>query len=374
VPANAFVTRFRAWRTRIAPYQGAVFFALGFLFDARVMKRIDEPKLLIQQGAYLVFSGALIAWTQRSELTGWQPPRVLRKPWKYAEELIHFMLGTLLNAYTIFYFRSASGVTAIGFLAVIAALLAINELPRFRALGPVVSYALYSVCLTSYLAYLFPVLLGHLRPWMFYAAILVALVPVGVHVRALLRWSGSLRHAIKTAAAPAGGVQLAFLLLYALRVTPPVPLAVEEMGIYHGVKREADGWHLSRLKGLSPFWQKIRPEFLERAGDRVYCFARIAAPSRFHDRIDMVWFHDQPDQGWTEFYRLPLSVTRAARGTARGFATDGYLTHPPVGRWRVEIQSEDRRTMGLLRFTVEEDESSAPRELEEEVDSSVPAA
>ncbi|MHB8420167.1 MAG: DUF2914 domain-containing protein [Myxococcales bacterium] len=361
--------RLRALRDRYAAWQGAVFFALGFVFDARMLRRIDEPAVLLQQGAYLLLCGALIALAQRGELTGWRPPRLLRAPWRHADELLHFMLGTLLNAYTLFYFRSASGLTALGFLIVVAGLLAVNELPRFRRLGPLVLYALYSVCLTSYFAYLLPVLLGRIRPWMFYLAVLASLSLVGLHLRWLRDWSGSLRYLIGQAAAPAIAVQAAFVLLYALRLTPPVPLAIEEMGIYHSVAREPGGWRLERLKGAGTLWQRWRPLFLERAGDRVYCFARVFAPSRFHDRIDMVWFFDDPGRGWTEFHRLPLGVSQTPRAGARGFATDGYLTHPRPGRWRVEIQSEDGRTLGLLHFTVAEDGGTGPRDFDESFDS-----
>ena len=339
-----------------------LFFAGGFVFDALMLSRIDEPHMLVQQGAYLLLCGALLAFSQRLELKGLEPPKFLRKPWHYVDHVIHFMLGTLLNAYTIFYFQSASGFTAFGFVVVIVILLALNELPRFQKLGPVVLYALYSICLTSYFAYLFPVLFGHIRPWMFYVAVAAALVPLTLHVFLLFRWSRSFSHVARRAALPAFGVQLAFVLLYALRIAPPVPLAVKQIGIYHDVQRESDGRHLFEQKRGWKFWQKGDQDYLERPGDKVYCFARIFAPARFHDRIDIVWFHDDPRRGWIQYHRLPLSVSAS---NSRGFATDAYLTHPPTGKWRVEIQSEDGRTMGLLHFRVAEDPGTGPREFEE---------
>jgi hypothetical protein len=229
---NSLRARVAALHARHAGKTLVLFFLGGFLFDAVMLSRIDEPGMLIQQGAYLLLCGTLLAVTQRMELKQLEPPRVLRKAWHYVDHVIHFMLGTLLNAYSIFYFRSASGLTALGFVVVIVALLALNELPRFQKLGPVVLYALYSICLTSYLAYLLPVLLGYIRPWMFYLAVGAALLPLTLHVLLLLRWGRAFGHVARHAAIPAYGVQLAFLLVYAHRAAG-------------AAGREGDG-HLSR--------------------------------------------------------------------------------------------------------------------------------
>ncbi len=356
------MARLRTFKERNEPLLMILFFIGGFLFDAIMLSRIDEPPMLIQQGAYLLICGALLAATQHLELKKREPPAWLRKPWHYVEHLLHFMLGTLLNAYSIFYFQSASGFTAVGFILTICTLLALNELPRFQRMGPVVLYALYSICLTSYFAYLFPVLFGHIRPWMFYLAVATAMIPLVAHVLFLLRWSGSYGHVARHAAIPAFGVQVVFVLLYALRVAPPVPLAIKEIGIYHDVRHEEGGWRLFHQEKSWKFWQKGDQDFLERAGDRVFCFARIFAPRHFRDAIQMVWFRHDEDKGWVQIYRKPLSVSASSEV---GFATDGFLSHPAPGKWRVEIQSADGRTMGLLHFRVTEDTSSEPRELEE---------
>lgn len=360
--------RLKAFHARHEEKTMLLFFVGGFLFDALMLSRIDEPLMLVQQGGYLFLCGLLLAITQRTELKGLDRPQALIKVWRFFPHLIHFMLGTLLNAYTIFYFQSASGFTAVGFIVLICALLALNELPRFHKLGPVVLHGLYSICLTSYLAYLFPVLIGQIRPWMFYLSVAVALAPLTLYVALLWRWSGSLGHVARHAAIPIFGVQLAFVFLYAFRLAPPVPLATKEMGIYHRVERARDGRHLfHQTRPGWKFWLQGDQEFLERPGDKVYCFARVFAPARFHDRVDVVWFHDDPRKGWGQYYRLPLSVSASG---VRGFAIDAFLTEPPRGNWRVEIQSEDGRTIGQLHFRVTPDPGTEPMELEETVSSS----
>ena len=364
----SFAGRVKAFRARHAQKESVLFFLSGFLFDAVMLKRIDEPLMLAQQGAYLLLAGALLAVTQRYHHLKLAPPAFLQRHPKLLEHLIHFMMGTLLNAYSIFYFQSASGLTAITFVAVIAFLLAVNEMPRFHRFGPLVLYALYSICLTSYFAYLLPVLCGNIRPWMFYAAVLTALVPIALHVYGMLRWTKDVKTVAREVVIPAVGVQLVFVLLYALHLAPPVPLAVKEMGIYHRVEHTPGEWRLLRQSHGWKFWRKGDQDFQERPGDRVFCFARIFAPKGFHDDrgLRAVWFLKDARHGWRVAHRMTLGISASAE---RGFATDAYLTEPAAGDWRVEIQSADGRTMGQLHFTVSLDASTEPRAFIEEVSS-----
>ena len=143
-----------------------------------MVRRIDDAPVLIQQAVYLAVVGLLLfglnAWDHR-DVT---PPRLLRGVWRWSQPVLHFMLGTLLNAYALFYFKSGSGLSAFLFLGTICLLLLVNELPQFRRFGPVVLFGLYSFCLTSYFAYLYPVLFGRLRPWMFLLAVATSLFPL----------------------------------------------------------------------------------------------------------------------------------------------------------------------------------------------------
>ena len=106
-------------------------FLLGFIFDSIVLHRIDEPSVIIQQALYIVISSILIAVELVESIREVHPPVILRKVWKYREFLLHFLLGTLLNSYTIFYFKSASGLTSLLFIGILISLLIFNEFVRF---------------------------------------------------------------------------------------------------------------------------------------------------------------------------------------------------------------------------------------------------
>jgi Protein of unknown function (DUF2914) len=353
--ATGWRERLRAFRARHAREESIAFFIGGFLFDAVMVGRIDETPVLVQQAAYLVVTGLLLGAMLRFELLQLEPPGWLRRPWRYVEHAMHFMLGTLLNAYILFYVKSGSGVTALLFLVLISLLLLINEHPRFHRLGPVVLFGLYSFSLTSYLAYLLPVLLGHLRPWMFFVASVLSLAPIVLLGRLMARWGGNRRLALRRALAPAIAVQVVLLVLFMFRLVPPVPLSVRSLGIWHRVEREGAEFKLSRLprSRWGDLWRHDERVFLARPGDRVYVFTRIFAPHNFRDQVRVRWAKWEPARrAWNESDGIPL---RIVGGREEGFGGYAYKQNWSPGDWRVAIETEDGREIGRTRFEIRPD-------------------
>ena len=317
--------------------------------------RIDETPVLIQQGAYLTLTGMLLAAILYLERKGWEPPEWFRRPWKGAEPLLHFMLGTLLNAYILFYVKSGSGLTAVVFLVLISLLLLMNELPRFHRLGPVVLVGLYSFALTSYLAYLLPVLLGHLRPWMFFAASALSFLPMLLLGRAM-----DTRGALKHVLFPAVGVQALLLVLFVFRLVPPVPLSVRSVGVYHQVEREGSDFKLSRLprSRWSDPWRQDERVFLGRPGDRVFVFTRIFAPHNFRDQVRVRWARRDARGRWEQSDAIPL---RIVGGREEGFGGYAYKQNWAPGDWQVAVETEDGREIGRTRFEIRADPDTSDR-------------
>src|SRR5579885_2783445 len=162
--------KLRSLYARYERWVPILFFGLGFLFDTLMLRRIDEPVTLLQQAAYLVVSALLI----RVELTEVRhevhPPKFLKVIWPYREAVLHFLLGTLLNSYTIFYFKSASTITSFIFIVLLVATLVLNEFMRFGKSQTQVHVAFWSLCLVSYLISLAPITLGFMGLVPFLAA------------------------------------------------------------------------------------------------------------------------------------------------------------------------------------------------------------
>lgn len=370
--ASTLKERVRDFRARHAKWELALFFFASFAYDIATLPRIDNRFVLTKQGTFLGVLGLLLLvelrWSWREE-----PPRWLARVWRFREDALHFFLGGLLSPYTLFYFKSASGLTAFLFLAGLFGLLVVNELPRFRALGPVVRVGLFSFCVTSYFAYLLPVLLGYYSGTLFMLAAGLSCAATLVITLLARGWSGNWRRTLRHVALPGLGVQVLLLGLYLLKAIPPVPLSMLSSGIYHGVEvvkgPKGKDYRLLHERSQWRLWERGDQDFRARPGDRVYFFASVFAPTSFKPqregergtRLVIRWYHDDPEKGWREFHAYD-DLYLEQGGRERGYRTFAYVTNPRPGDWRVSMETEDGREIGRLSFTVTPDVSTAPRE------------
>ena len=252
---DGLLARLRSFRAKHHRLEAALFFAAGFCFDLLLLERIDSVPMLIHQGSYLVLLSALLAVDHHYSRAG-PVAGFWGKLLHFRTEMIHFLFGTLLNAFLVFYFKASSGVFAFAFMLALGALLVANETARFRGLGPPMRVALHGFAVTSYLAYLLPVLAGFLSPWLFaIAACTSAAVTYGLW-RLYRRWTPDPSWTFRRAVAPSVAVQGALLLLYFLHVVPPVPLSLKRIGIYHQALREGDRVRVAHLRPWWKVWEK----------------------------------------------------------------------------------------------------------------------
>ncbi|MBI3565518.1 MAG: hypothetical protein HY079_10015, partial [Elusimicrobia bacterium] len=204
-------------------------FVAGFLFDTLAVGRIDKLHNILHQASYLALCALLTGWELRELYGRFVPHPRLATFWRYHAGATHFMLGTLLNIYTLFYFKSASLGTSFVFLVLLAGLLAVNELKPFADSGTTLRMTLFSLCLVSYFTYLVPTLAGSIGVLPF----LGTLTASTACVTGLAWWLSydlpDPRAALKRhLLVPYACVALGFAALYFARVIPPVPLSLSE--------------------------------------------------------------------------------------------------------------------------------------------------
>jgi len=104
------------------------FFAAGFVFDILTVGRIDAWLTIAQQAAYLGVIGFALTQMLLEEGTpardGWW--------FRWRSAVVHFLLGALLNLYTIFFFKSSSLLVSFSFLAFLLALVLANVMNVVR--------------------------------------------------------------------------------------------------------------------------------------------------------------------------------------------------------------------------------------------------
>ncbi len=360
-PPKNVSARFKAFKERHHIAFEVSFFFAGFLFDVVLLHRIDSTPLLIHQGLYLVLSAALIFWDHRLSVSGKEPTGFLGKVASYRLWVMHFFLGTLLNAFMVFYFRASSGILAFLFLIGLSVIIVANELPRFRAQGPIVRVMLLSFSMTSYLAYLLPVLWGRLHSWQYLLSVALGCLGTYGLWRFFVRFTNDPNWTLKRAVVPGLVMQAVLLSMYVLGAIPPVPLSLKHIGIYASVastKDEQGHKHYELTYQPAPaweFWGHQNDTFVGPVGSKPFVFVRIFAPTRFHDQVRFAWDYHDPDKGWTQ--RGSPFATGLSGGGEEGFRTYANSTMGKPGTYRVRVLTMDDREIGRKTFTFEEGEA-----------------
>ncbi|RUO91726.1 DUF2914 domain-containing protein [Corallococcus sp. AB018] len=357
------VDRVQAFRAKYEKQEMALFFFAGFLYDVLTLSPVDDALTEVQNFVYLAILAGLLVLEQRYP-EGVEPPKLLVKVWRFREDALHFLMGSLLSAFTLFLFKSSSGFTPLLFMAGMFGLLVANELPRFRQLGPVIRVAVFSLCVTLYFASLLPVLFGRVGWWIFTLSVVLGCGSIYGLLRVLKRWRPDEKALLRTVAVPGFGAQALLLGCYFLGVIPPVPLAVQYSGIYHAVEKVPQSVYgtsgVYRLTSDEQPWWKVwtafhhgDQEFTARNGEQPVYFFRIFAPKGFESYYVVVrWFHDHPEKGWTALgkgYRAPVS-SNGSEGGFRYYARPGIPLKP--GDWRVVVETESGHEINRLNFTV----------------------
>ena len=359
--APTVVERAKAFYEKHEPACTVAFFVAGFLFDTLAVGRIDKLHNIVHQAVYLFLCALFMSFELRERHGLFEPHERFKTAWRYHAGATHFMLGTLLNIYTLFYFKSASMGASFSFLLVLAALLALNELKPFENSGALLRMTLFSLCLVSYFTYLVPTIVGFIGALPFLAGLAAASACVALLVRRLnFRLPGREETVRRQVAAPFAAVAAAFAVLYFAKVIPPVPLSLSEIGVYHGVERDAGGFVLTSTRPRWRFWERGDQTFLARPGDSIYCWVSVFSPTRFKERLTVRWLYRDPELGWQDADAIPLEIVGGRDEGWRGFTAKSRYK---PGSWRVVVTTSDGRELGRIGLTLILDDGTQPRAL-----------
>jgi len=308
--------------------------------------------MVLQQAIYLAV--VTIVLTQMF-LVPDEPPLeglsgVKRFYYRYRLAMLSFFLGTLLNLYTLFFFKSSSLLVSFSFMLVMIALLVLNEFGPFKRLGLSFKFALLSLCGLSFCATVVPVAAGQIGVTVFLVSMAVGCLPMIALASWIRKRAPERAPAVRNQViVPFGLVLVAFLAAYLFRVIPPVPLSLPYIGVYHAVERTKDEYRLSHERPAWRVWHNGDQEFRAQPDDRVFVFFRVFSPTRFADEVRVRWFLRQ-ERGWVLQDTIPIKITG---GRAEGFRGYGFKSKYQPGEWKVQIETADEREIGRIYFTLE---------------------
>lgn len=323
---------------------------VGFVIDSFTLKRIDLLFENIVLLSYLTLAALCIAVLDLRE-TRLLAHRIGAWVVAVAPFVLQIVFGALFSAFVLFYVRSASLSASWPFILFLIAMLVGNESFRRRYHEQLpFRVGVFFVALLSYCIFVVPTLIGSIGVFPFILSITLALVILGLLMRGLIRIPGNhARGSLRQVRLIVGGIVGVIMLAYFTNIIPPIPLALKDAVVAHGVERGAGEYRL--LVEPVPLWDRMRSRttYTQRPGEGVVVWTSVFAPTDLSTTIVHEWQY-RKDGDWVASSRIAFPIYGGADGGYRGYSTKQNIA---PGAWRVSVETERGQVVGRVRFDVE---------------------
>ncbi len=346
---------FRNLKNLLTKHWEVFFFLAGFVFDIFTLGEIDETWNITSQSLYLFLASVLLYF----EFKTINPEKIRNsKVWsffiKYYDGIFHFLIGSLISVFTLFYFKSTSFVTSFIFIAFILFIMIANELPIFVRLGRIFKSFLLGLCTCSFFTYIVPLLMKEIGRTPFFIGIVTSLTLLFFVYLIYSKFSEDkvFNHFLL----PSFGACFLFLSLYIFKILPPVPLAIKDIGVYQKIEKIDGQYNCYHQRIWWQFWKKGDQDFYLNKKSRVHVFFTLYSPSNFSDSVIVRW-SKRSKKGWIKYDDIPIKITG---GRKKGFRGIAYKEKIVSGEWKVSVRSKDLREIGRIKINVYPEEFRDP--------------
>lgn len=337
----------------------------GFLVDNFILlRRVDLLQTQLLLGSYLAVAAGgitLINALERGRIRwGWA---IRAAP--FIPVIVQFSFGGLFSGYLALYGRSAGFAASWIFVLLVAALLIGNERFRKRYLRFSFQMSIYFTVLFSYLIFALPILFRAIGPTTFIISGIASVAALALLMRIQKFVVPDLVRKERTRVARAVAViYVVFNVLYFSNIIPPLPLALKEAGVYHGVTKIGAEYHL--LAEPQPWYVRLlsyNVVFHTSLGETAYAYSAVFAPSGLTTTIVHEWQrYDEGTREWVTASVQSFPIYGGRDGGYRGWSEKSGLT---PGRWRVNVETQYGQLVGRVSFRVDGTSYFVP--LEEQV-------
>ncbi len=324
----------------------------GFVWDNLTLSRIDLLYDNIVIITYLIIAAiAILLINVYEKIRG----RFFEKVVIIMPFVLQFAFGGLFSAFVIFYFKSASLLTSWPFLLALAGLLIGNEVFRQRYSRLIFQMSIFFISVFSYSIFALPVLLNKMGDSIFIISGIISLLLISLFSWALFRFIPErLKPNRISLFSSIGSIYLVFNVLYFTNILPPIPLALQESGIYHQVQRVA-GNKYQVLYEPAPwylFFKDFNPVFHWVPGTPIYSYSSVFAPTEIKTTIVHRWSYFNQETGeWEIRNTLKYQMAGGRDGGYRGYS---FKSNFSPGKWKVEVMTERGQVLGSSKFEVVE--------------------
>lgn len=149
---------------------------------------------------------------------------------------------------------------------------------------------------------------------------------------------------------------------YLLRLIPPVPLALEEGIAAHSVRVEKNDYVVSYENDeWFIFWRDHKKKYTYEAGQDVYVFSSIFAPTGLEKTMihRWTWYNDSTNE-WELVEDIDFDITGGRNGGFRGYS---YKSNVKAGLWKVQVITKEELLLGVIDFEITHAEGLDPNRL-----------
>jgi len=344
------VRRTKGWFERNEKYLSVGFFSLGLIVDNLTLTRIDLlfDNLILLTYLSLAILGIVLLYIAETQRRKKSQTRLVRIS-KYIPLLTQYAFGGLFSGFLIFYIKSASWATSWIFLFLLIAFFIGNE--RFRQKYKKIDFQIniLFVAIFSFMIFFVPVVLKIMGAWVFVLSGALSVSLIYLLVYSLSYFIQEIkkkreRRITKNIL----GIFLLFNILYFLNIIPPIPLSLQEIGVYDFVEKDLSGDYSLVEKDFP--WYSFGNYFLRIPEGRVYVYQSIFAPTNLNTDIYNVWQRfDDEKRRWVSFNEVHFPLVGGREEGYRGYS---FMTDVPKGLYRVDVETREGLVVGRIKFRV----------------------
>lgn len=348
---NSSFIKMREWYDKYErPISSAAFIG-GFALDWFTMDRVD----MFWQNAYVVLLFIIITifiiLINRQENEKKEGAEIAKHHFWYLN-VIQFFFGAILSAFVVLYFRSATLSATWPFLLILLVAFVANEFIKEHYSRLIYQIGLFYLLLFAFAIFIVPVMFHRIGTDIFLISGAASLMIVSLLI-ILLNYVAKEKfgQSKKMLACSIAGIYLIINILYFTNLIPPIPLSLKEANVYHSIYRNNEGKYT--VEGEESSWLdyfSFHEDFHAVKGETIFAHTSIFSPTLFTNDIFHVWQkYDKKSSKWTDFARIKMQTIGGRDG---GYRTYSYIKNPAPGVWRVNVETEDHKLIGRLKFDI----------------------
>lgn len=323
-----------------------IFLFSGIIFDLYFIDRPDKLYVNIIIVTHIVLTALyMLLLNKKSSVQ-----KILFMPTTF---LMQFSMGALGGSLLVLYTRSGTLAGSSIFFLIFIALLVGNEFLHNQYSKIYIHLTIWYFLLITYCNIFVPILLKTYSIGTFVIAMLLSATIVFLFLRLLYALSNKeLQRHFSIAVFGIFGVFGLYTTLYIARIIPPVPLSIENIGIYHYVEKNPEGEFFATYEESS-WWQVFRETnytFNSNGSDAAYCLSSTFAPNELKVQIAHNWqYRKDKNAEWVQssIIKFPISGGRDA-----GYRAYTKKTNLQEGLWRCDVETTDGVLIGRVDFEV----------------------